>query len=594
MLSIWKKKKLHKKVLFAIAVPYTKEQFECICNNGLSDFVKGLERKYHCSGDNLWNYYKTTAKAIEKTIDYLREKGVIIVNCLTLHDLEKMKGMDATIVVAHHSDITKEFELYDGMVKDEEFVEKLPADYAGWLDLSCCNSERLQSLVRMHFGNPDAHIIAPDRKTAVNFRMEMYQRIIKNMCKNVDLDYFEAFKMVIKDYQKTVNATDFFEIEHLGSNDTQSSVYAPREVLRGQSFMIQVHVHKRSDADDIDLKAKAQDEDAEKRPAKDLIVDGKNVRLKKGDEIGILLKNIGEKDDFKFLTPTRKSIRWGNSSVSEEFVVKVSDDCKSESFMGKVKVFVNRIPAAEVSIKAKVVNSYSEVKASELHGNTLIQFDKRSEMRAAKEQLLRQLTAQQEKLTNDLAAATNVKEKRQIESDLEICTNSIRIVNEDESVLDNTKKIVFVSSTSDLKGYREAIEEVIKMCDMVPEMYEYWPQKDKTPSDACCAKVLSSDILVCILGAKYGFVRKDSGSSMTEMELKCALQSGKPILIYVLKDYKALMQSMLPEKKEEVEKQSSLIDKFERDRMIKYITDETSLSTISGIELAKLHETISN
>ena len=76
------------------------------------------------------------------------------------------------------------------------------------------------------------------------------------------------------------------------------------------------------------------------------------------------------------------------------------------------------------------------------------------------------------------------------------------------------------------------------MCDMVPEMYEYWPQKDKTPSDACCAKVLSSDILVCILGAKYGFVRKDSGSSMTEMELKCALQSGKPILIYVLKDYK--------------------------------------------------------
>ena len=191
-------------------------------------------------------------------------------------------------------------------------------------------------------------------------------------------------------------------------------------------------------------------------------------------------------------------------------------------------------------------------------------------------------------------ASSSDTEKQEIKSNLEICVNCKRIITEDESVFSNTKKIVFVSSTSDLKDYRKAVEGVIRLCDMVPEMYEYWPQKDKTPNDACCAKVLSSDIFVCILGAEYGFVRKDSDTSMTEMELKCALQSGKPILIYVLKDYKNLMLSMLPEKKEEVEKQRNLIEKLEEERMIKYITDETSLSTISGIELAKLHKTILN
>lgn len=129
---------------------------------------------------------------------------------------------------------------------------------------------------------------------------------------------------------------------------------------------------------------------------------------------------------------------------------------------------------------------------------------------------------------------------------------------------------------------------------MVPEMYEYWPQRDNSPSDICCAKVLGSDILVCILGAKYGFVKQETGLSMTEMELRCALQAGKPILIYVLKDYRDKMNLLLPEHQEDVKKQLNLINKLEEERLIKYITDETSLSTISGRELERVKNTIWN
>lgn len=589
----WKKKKLHKRVLFAIAVPYTKGQFLDACNRGTSDFIKVLEHKYKCKGEELWAYYKRTAQSIEKAIVELRKRGVCIVDCLTLLDIPQIKGMDATIIVAHHSNVTHELELFDKMVKDEDFVESIPVDYSGWLDLSCCSSERLQSLLRIHLPNPEAHIIAPDRRTAVNFRMELYPKVIKEMCNNNDLDYFDAFKKVINHFQQSISGSDFFAIEHLGGEEAQSSVYAPSEALRGQSFIVQVHIHKKADSDEIDLIAKDIDEDTSKKRSIDLSIKGKNIKLKKGDEIGVIFKNVGKKDDFKIETPSRKNFFWSGSATSVDFVVKVNDRCKADAFIGKISVSVNRITAAEVTFKTKIVQAYSDDTASELRGNVFMRFNRGVEMEAMRSQLLQRLNTQKQILTEQLQGSLDEKNRQQIERDLEICTNSIRVINEDTNILNNSKKIVFVSSTSDLEDYRKAVDEQIRACEMSPEMYEYWPQGDKTPSDICCAKVLGSDILVCILGARYGFVRPDTGSSMTEMELKCALQAGKPILIYVLKDYKEKMQSMLPKDQEAVDKQTCLIEQLERDRMIKYITDEISLSTISGRELERVKGTIS-
>ena len=181
MLNFWKKKKLHKKVLFAIAVPYTEEQFYSVCRRNDSDFISGLKQKYKCANKDLWSIYKNTAKEIERTISCIKARGAIIVDCLSIDDVKAIDNFDIVIVVAHHSSSANEIELFDGMHKDDTFVESFPSEFSGWLDLSCCESERLQSLFRIHLTSTDAHIIAPDRKTAVNFRMEMYSKIIKKM-----------------------------------------------------------------------------------------------------------------------------------------------------------------------------------------------------------------------------------------------------------------------------------------------------------------------------------------------------------------------------------------------------------------------------
>ena len=184
--------------MFAIAVPYTEEQFYSVCRRNDSDFIRGLEQKYHCTDHDLWNYYKKTAKEINNTISYIKERGTTVIDSLSIGDIKSFDNFDVVIIVAHHSSSANEIELCGGMVKDEDFVEAFPSEFSGWLDLSCCESERLQSLMRIHLTSPDAHIIAPDRKTAVNFRMECILKFIKKMCEETELEYFDAFKIVIK------------------------------------------------------------------------------------------------------------------------------------------------------------------------------------------------------------------------------------------------------------------------------------------------------------------------------------------------------------------------------------------------------------
>lgn len=594
MFWIAKRKKLHKKIGFIFAVPHTKEQFLTLHESSHSDFLKSLENKYGCSGEDLWNYYYPTALKIGKTISKLKKYGALVIDKASLNSLEIIKDCHAVIIVAHNVIALRKIEFFDRLVSEEEFINSLPPDFKGWLDLSCCSSSRLQSLARIHFQNSDAHIIAPDRKTSINFRMELYPRLIKELIKDNELDYFDALCRVIDHLSSKTKKEADFGIEHLGNSDALSSIFSPKEAFRGETFMVQAFIYKRSDSDDILLIAANQDEDAELRRTFELTSEGKNLRLKRGDEIGIVLKSPNSDNGITIERPSRKTLYWNDDVASAEFFVSVSEDCPLSSFLGRISVYVNRIPVCEANFKIKIISGNEGVHSSQIIQTAISSFNLSKEMKLEHEEIFRKLLNQKSLLESKLNLNSNRTETANIEKDLEICENCINLLLKEYDLINNPKKIVFISSTSDLKVFREVLEEQVKSCDMVPEMYEYWPQRDNSPSDICCAKVLGSDILVCILGAKYGFVKQETGLSMTEMELRCALQAGKPILIYILKDYRDKMNLLLPEHQEDVKKQLNLINKLEEERLIKYITDETSLSTISGRELERVKNTIWN
>lgn len=584
---------MHRNIIFTIALPADKEQFLRLSQRGDSDFIGMLEEKYRETGEALWHRYQPMARKIQELTRALRKQGVEIVEGLTLDKLHVEPDTHALIVVAHRSRRDGGPELFDRAVTDEEFVESLPEDFSGWLDISTCSSERLLSLARIHFHNPDAHIIAPDRETALLFRLEFYREIIEDLVKNPERDYFESFtKTVARLLDKSKDKADGEEDLPvvLGSKAASSSVFAPAEAVKGQQFMVQVFIHVDSSSGEISLMATDADADAEKKRTVPLAIKGRDVRLKRGDELTITLRPTGNSDDFEFETPRKKTIFYSGADTSAEFVIKVKEEAQADSFFGHVKIAVNRLPAAEASFKVKLVSRKSgEMRPVEL---SLTPFNIEKEMISARNEMLANLSRKREELTAKYEESANEAERSKLEGDLKVCNRCIALLEHRFDEISNVKKVVFISSTSDLSTFRKVLEEQIKSCDMVPEMYEYWPQGNMTPSDACCAKVLSSDILVAILGAKYGFIKPDSGMSMTEMELKCALQAGKPVLIYVLRDYKDRMRELLPEEKEGVEKQNRLIERIETERLIKYINDEVSLSTISGRELERLKRSI--
>jgi O-acetyl-ADP-ribose deacetylase (regulator of RNase III) len=94
---------------------------------------------------------------------------------------------------------------------------------------------------------------------------------------------------------------------------------------------------------------------------------------------------------------------------------------------------------------------------------------------------------------------------------------------------------VFVSSTSsDLQAHRQAMREAIESVKLRYVGMEDFGAVGQAPADLIRQKVLDSESYVGILGMRYGYVDPGTGMSMTELEYRQALASGKPMHMFVM------------------------------------------------------------
>jgi hypothetical protein len=91
----------------------------------------------------------------------------------------------------------------------------------------------------------------------------------------------------------------------------------------------------------------------------------------------------------------------------------------------------------------------------------------------------------------------------------------------------------FLSSTIDgLERERQAAREAILAIGLEPVMFEVdWGALPEPPIEACRRMVGSADMLVLLLGPRYGFVLPD-GRSPTRLEYEHAVELGTPIFVY--------------------------------------------------------------
>lgn len=99
---------------------------------------------------------------------------------------------------------------------------------------------------------------------------------------------------------------------------------------------------------------------------------------------------------------------------------------------------------------------------------------------------------------------------------------------------------VFISSTYyDLRHVREDIGNFIKSMGYEPVMHDRGGvtyAQSETLEKSCYNELQTCDIVVCIIGNKYGTQSQDSNLSITMTELTSAIKARKKIYIYILKE----------------------------------------------------------
>ncbi|MED4228676.1 DUF4062 domain-containing protein [Neobacillus cucumis] len=99
----------------------------------------------------------------------------------------------------------------------------------------------------------------------------------------------------------------------------------------------------------------------------------------------------------------------------------------------------------------------------------------------------------------------------------------------------NKKLQVFVSSTYlDLKNERQKAVEGILRSKHIPAGMELFIPSDKTQWEIIKEWIKDSDLLLLILGGRYGSIEPDSGKSYTHLEYEFALSNNIPVIAIVL------------------------------------------------------------
>lgn len=577
------KKKLHKRVLVCVGIPYTQDSFTKLYKKGTSDFIESLKKTYGTSDmDQLWKRYKNLADAIKKVSSLCINRGASVIDSINSSSFQTFSNFDIVIILAHHSEQGNLIEINGNLISEYEFTDNFPIHFNGILDLTSCYSTNLQYMLKAKCTSKSFHTIAVDNKTSLAFRILLLNRVIDELCTD-NIDYLTAYQRAI-DFIVTISPEGKNikrqDVVYLGGG-MKSTVFAPGQVCRGDSFIVQVFIHKHNENETVELMAKTVDESASARNAKSL-----PFKIKKNDKIEMELSfHSNHKDDFS-IDKKRKSFIWTNEPTSLEFCVAVSQGCSASSFIGRIKIAINKQQTGDIIFKTNIVSVPSRNAISE--SIDFIPYSKTEEIDSESHYLFNKLCKELDDLNTALNNTSSDKERFRLIHEIDMCKKLFQILENNPSEIKQSIVKVFISSTSDLVKYRDLLKKQITNLKMYPVTYDTWNQEDSYPRDVCCKEVMASDIFVCILGANYGYIEPEWSMSMTEIEYRVAVKSGLPILVYILEDYEQTMAELSQHDKESVEKQKELIEELKSKRLVELFKNDLYLQMKSCEELTRL------
>lgn len=154
------------------------------------------------------------------------------------------------------------------------------------------------------------------------------------------------------------------------------------------------------------------------------------------------------------------------------------------------------------------------------------------------------------------------------------------------------KPRVFVSSTYfDLRVVRANIERFIKEIGYDAVLFEKGHiayGKDNALEDYCYREISTCDILVAIIGGKYGTQARQDTNSVTQKEIKTAIELGKQVYFFVEKSVYSEYNTYLVNKQNESFIPASVNDK----RIFHFLEEVYSLQSGNPVEPFETSEDI--
>ena len=96
---------------------------------------------------------------------------------------------------------------------------------------------------------------------------------------------------------------------------------------------------------------------------------------------------------------------------------------------------------------------------------------------------------------------------------------------------------VFLSSTAqDLVAYRQVADDTILRVSQQSVAMEPFGPLPGEPVEECERKARESDLVVCIVAHRYGFVPEKGRGSITRREVEAAKAAGKDVLVWIVAD----------------------------------------------------------
>ncbi|MBI3913063.1 MAG: TIR domain-containing protein [Chloroflexi bacterium] len=118
---------------------------------------------------------------------------------------------------------------------------------------------------------------------------------------------------------------------------------------------------------------------------------------------------------------------------------------------------------------------------------------------------------------------------------------------------------IFVSSTfADLVNEREGVVAAITKLQHQYDSMEFFGARSERPIETCLAEVRRSNVLVVIVGHRYGSIVPEMGISFTEAEYNEGYRLGKPSLVYVRDDNVPILPKYIERDPEKM----TLLEKF--------------------------------